>query len=145
MSNIAFVNAFFDKWRRSYDTMRTSFQEDFSDSCEWDQRPFALTVGPDEAVRFMDRCRRFGGIETIDVEVARISEAGDSVLCARIDHLYRRNGSLIASVPVAGAMDVRGGKIVYWREYVDSVGVVRQAAASGIRESLSWLRTGSAK
>ncbi len=143
MSNQAIVTEFFAQWNDSYDSLRGSLLNHFSEDCLWDQRPFAVTTGPGPAVEFMDRCRRFGGIETIEVELVHIAEAGDTVLCERIDHLHRRSGSLIASVPVAGILDLQDGKIVNWREYSDALGVVRQAASSGLRASFAWLRGGT--
>jgi len=50
---------------------------------------------------------------------AFFDDCGDQVLTERIDHLDDESGNRIASLPVAGTLEVRGGKIVAWRDYFD--------------------------
>ncbi|MDP9182883.1 MAG: hypothetical protein M3P04_08945, partial [Actinomycetota bacterium] len=49
--------AFFEQWAVSYDAMVASFREALWSECLWEQRPLAVTTGPEQAVRFLRRAR----------------------------------------------------------------------------------------
>lgn len=141
MSNEAIAIEFFERWSESYDEMIAAFDETFADECRWDQRPMALTTTKGQALKFMARSRKMLGLETIDVEILKIAESGDAVLCERVDHLRRRDGSLIASAPVAGMLEFDDdGKIVAWKEYFDTVSILKNAAVNGAEAAFGWLR-----
>jgi limonene-1,2-epoxide hydrolase len=125
---------FFARWAVSFDEMCASFREHFGAGCVWDQRPMIKTTGPDHAVLFLRVARRTMGLATIEVEVESLAVDGDTVHTARIDHLRRADGSLIASAPVAGVLTFDGGRIVHWREYFDSAAF----AAQVLRTSVVW-------
>jgi limonene-1,2-epoxide hydrolase len=125
---------FFARWAVSLAEMCASFQEHFGAGCVWDQRPLMKTTGPDQAVLFLRVARRTMGLATIEVEVESLALDGDTVHSARIDHLRRADGSLIASAPVAGVLTFDEGRIVHWREYFDSVAF----AAQVVRTSVVW-------
>jgi limonene-1,2-epoxide hydrolase len=50
-------------------------------------------------------------IETIKVDVVRLISSGMCVVSERIDYLRNAEGRVLATVPVAGIMDFRSGKI----------------------------------
>jgi limonene-1,2-epoxide hydrolase len=119
--------AFFEQWGVSHDAMSAAFREVFSSDCLWEQRPMAVTTGPDEAVRFLRRAKLFMGLETVDVDIRNITSVGGIVHTERVDHLRRADGRLIVSAPVAGILEWRGGRVVAWREYFDSATFVGRA------------------
>jgi limonene-1,2-epoxide hydrolase len=55
--------------------------------------------------------------EEINFEIKHIAAVGDVVLTERVDS-FRMNGRDVA-VPVAGAFEIRDGKIAAWRDYFD--------------------------
>lgn len=59
------------------------------------------------------------GMREIDWEILRSSTMGDIVLNERIDHFLRPEGSNAPDnhFHVVGVFLVRGGKIVYWKDY----------------------------
>lgn len=119
--------AFFEQWGASYEAMTAAFREVFAPDCLWEQRPLAVTTGPDEAVRFL-RCAKLAmGLETVDVDIRNITSVGGIVHTERVDHLRRADGRLIVSAPVAGILEWHGGRIVTWREYFDSATFVGRA------------------
>jgi limonene-1,2-epoxide hydrolase len=127
MSNISQTLDFFARWEKSFDELCDSFRGNFADDCVWDQRPIPRLKGPDQAVRFLKLSRASLRLATIAVEVERIAEDGDVVLCSRVDRLRRADESLIVAAPVAGVLEFENGKIVRWREYFDAGGLVAQA------------------
>ena len=119
----ALTRDFFDSWSTSFDSVVESFRTRLAVDCEWDQRPMLRTRSRDGAVRFLRVCHRTIGLATIDVELLSLavtaSSTGTVVHTARIDHLRRNDGSLIASAPVAGVLTLSAGQIVHWKEYFD--------------------------
>lgn len=130
MSTEQRTHEFFAQWGTSFDGMCRAFRATFADDCVWEQRPMAVTTGPDEAVRFLKTARAGLGLATVDVELLRVAVDGPVVHTERIDYLRRADGTLIAAAPVAGVLEFEGERIVRWREYFDATGFVRQAGAS---------------
>lgn len=62
--------------------------------------------------------------ESIDWEITHIAESGDTVLTERIDRFVF--GGKAVSLPVMGAFDFEGDKIVAWRDYFDQATWDRQ-------------------
>jgi limonene-1,2-epoxide hydrolase len=92
-----------------------------------------VTRGPRAAVRFLRFARRCLGLEIIVVEVPHIAQVGNVVLTERIDHLLRRNGTIVASAAVAGTFEFdNDGRLVAWREYFNVVGFAGQIARNMI-------------
>lgn len=132
------TEAFFAQWGVSMDAMTASFRNTFSPDCLWEQRPLAVTTGPEEAVRFLHRAKIAMGLETVQVELRHISATPDgTVHTERLDHLCRADGGLIVTAPVAGILNWQDGQIVAWREYFDS--------ATFISRALPRLITGTAQ
>lgn len=134
----ALTRDFFDSWSTSFDSLIEGFRTRLAVDCEWDQRPMLRTRSRDGALRFLRVCRRTVGLATIDVEMLSLAVAespagsamGSVVHTARIDHLRRRDGSLIASAPVAGVLTISAGQIVHWKEYFDPAVFGGRALAS---------------
>ncbi len=120
----AITRDFFASWSKSFDSVIEGFSYYLAPDCDWDQKPMLRTRTRDGALKFLRVCRRTLGLETIDVELLSVAVSGSSpgtgvVHTARIDHLRRKDGSLIGSPPVAGVLTFSGGKIVAWKEYFD--------------------------
>lgn len=127
------VRRFFERWAVSFDEMCAAFDETLSADCYWDQRPLAATTGPEAALRFLRRARRWMGLERIEVELLGIASAGTIVHTQRIDRLYARSGALLAEAPVSGVLEIADQRIVAWKEYFDSAQFVGSTLALGAR------------
>jgi limonene-1,2-epoxide hydrolase len=127
------ARTFFQNWSTSFDGMCAAFREAFAPGCDWDQRPMCRTTGPDSAVRFLRVCRRGMLLETIDVEILSLAVTGNVVHTARIDHLYRADGSHIASPPVAGVLTFADAKIIHWKEYFDPTVLSGKVTLSSVK------------
>ena len=120
--NIALVKAFVDAWNRmDLDAVMGFFAPDV----HYHNIPMDPLDGV-EAVRAA--LAPFVSTATnIDWEMRHIAAAGDSVLTERVDRFWF--GPLKVEVPVMGTFDIRGGKIVAWRDYFDLAQFQRQMPA----------------
>ncbi|MGE4425380.1 MAG: limonene-1,2-epoxide hydrolase family protein [Solirubrobacteraceae bacterium] len=116
---LAVVERFLARWAVSFDEMLLAFADTIAPGARWDQRPMAVTHGPDEAVELLRRMHGRMGLATIDVDTVRAAVAGGVVHTERVDHLRRDDDTLIVSVRLAGVMVVEGGRITDWAEYFD--------------------------
>jgi limonene-1,2-epoxide hydrolase len=55
---------------------------------------------------------------------------------ARVDHLRRRDGSLIASAAVAGVLTYRDSQVVHWKEYFDPTTFTGRVAVNALRHAV---------
>ncbi|WP_354697981.1 hypothetical protein DSM112329_03641 [Paraconexibacter sp. AEG42_29] len=117
---------FFSRWAVSFDETCAAFESLLAPACRWEQRPLMVTNTRVGALRFLRLSHQLLGLETIDVELPHLVATGNVVLCERIDHLRRRDGSLIASARVAGILEFDGDHLVAWREHFDAVGFALQ-------------------
>jgi limonene-1,2-epoxide hydrolase len=127
------ATAFFASWGTSFEGMCEGFATEFDPGCDWDQRPMWRTHSLESALSFLRLARRTLRLDTIDVELLSIAVTGDVVHTQRIDHVRRRDGSLIVSAPVAGVLTYRGDRVVAWKEYFDPT-------VMGARTTWSMLR-----
>ena len=57
---------------------------------------------------------------SVRIETAHIASAGAVVFTERVDHLTLNGpGGPTVPLPVTGVMEMRGGKIAFWRDYLD--------------------------
>jgi limonene-1,2-epoxide hydrolase len=109
----------FEDWGRSYDSLCESIEENFSSECVWENPGYPASVGPQGAIDVcLDPPRRDQGLDTIKVEVRRITHQDRLVWTERVDDLLDADGNLILSALVVGIMELDGqGRIHAWREY----------------------------
>ena len=57
---------------------------------------------------------------SVRIETLHIASAGNVVFTERVDHLgLNGSGKPAVPLPVTGVMEMRGGKIAVWRDYLD--------------------------
>jgi limonene-1,2-epoxide hydrolase len=127
------ATAFFASWGTSFDSMCEGFGIELDERCDWDQRPMWRTQSRDSAITFLRLARRTLGLDTVDVELLSVAVSGNVVHTHRIDHLRRRDGSLIASAPVAGVLTYQGDRVVHWKEFFDPITFTGHATWSTLR------------
>ena len=120
VTNESLVRHFFLRWETSFEEFCAGFLELMSEDCVLIQSGFPDFTGPAAVVELLRASRVQQRIETIKVDVVRLISSGMCVVSERIDYLRNAEGRVLATVPVAGIMDFRSGKIVAWREYFDS-------------------------
>jgi limonene-1,2-epoxide hydrolase len=75
------------------------------------------------------------GLDTIEVELLSLAVNQNVVHTARIDHLRRADGTVLASAAVAGVLELEGDLVTGWREYFDPTDLAFQAVGSGVRSA----------
>ncbi len=129
-TSTAAVRAFFRGWG-SPETFRVAFEDHLAVECRWDQRPMLVTRSRAGALAFLRVSRVLLRLSHCDVEMRHVAADGATVSTERIDHLLRPDGTLIASLPVAGVLRLDDdGRIVEWREYFHVLGLLRQVAVN---------------
>jgi len=75
---------------------------------------------------------------SVRIETLHIASSGNVVFTERVDYLAATDGSASVPLPVTGVMEMSGGKIAVWRDYLDlrtaeeGLGLtIRPAAADG--------------
>lgn len=91
----------------------------------WENHGMAITTGPDEAIALNAAFGEKFGMTTIWFEQLAVAATGNKVLTERIDHLRDGDGKTIGAFAVMGVFEVQDGKIVCWRDYFDSKGMLQ--------------------
>jgi limonene-1,2-epoxide hydrolase len=120
MEPITVVEHFFARWLTSHDEMRQSFHDTMTPDCVWTNVGIATTVGPDQALAFMDGFTDKIPFRTIRVEWVSSGVNESLVYAERVDVLVGSAGNDLKRVPVLGVLDIREGRIAAWRDYFDT-------------------------
>ncbi|MGH9011488.1 MAG: limonene-1,2-epoxide hydrolase family protein, partial [Acidimicrobiia bacterium] len=75
--------------------------------------------GKEAALGLIDGIQAVTDIQSITAEIRGLAAAGDLVFSERIDHHFDSKGVENLTPQICGVMEVRGGKIVAWRDYFD--------------------------
>jgi len=120
--------AFFDKWGTDFDTMVESFREIFAENTEWwNADALPLVHGIDESIEKVLLPSRDSALamECIRVEMLNVTEDGNKVYHERIDHILRKDGSIVISIPICGITEFDAdGRIAVWRDYCNPIGML---------------------
>lgn len=90
-----------------------------AEACRWENT--GLPTAPDRKGMLAMMQGFIDGyqLDHMRVDFVVVAVNGDTVLTERIDHLNRADGSTVASLALAGALQVKDGKIVRWTDYFD--------------------------
>ena len=135
------VNAFLAEWETDSDRMKAAFRRFFTPQTVYENVGITRTVGAEAAIPLIDHYEQTSGVVAWKTEMLAMAEAGDKVLCERIDHLLGADGAERAFVRVMGIFEVEGDKIVAWRDYFDTApwvsGATDERSAAIIKENPS--------
>jgi limonene-1,2-epoxide hydrolase len=110
--------------------MIDGFKFALADNCYLQQTKTPDLRGINEIVTFLQRVRSAGVFETIDVECSNLIATDRFVVSERTDYLRTANGTLVATCPCVGVMEIASDKIIAWRDYFDSADM--QAGAMSV-------------
>ena len=102
-----------------YDKNRLAFGEALTDDCEWANTGFPTAEGKEACLGLFDAFNKMAGFAGLTVDWVACAANGDTVVTERIDHLHNAAGERLLSIPLAGTLVVRDGKIAAWRDYFD--------------------------
>lgn len=114
----AVVRGFFAEMGRK-GCLVSSVQNWCADDCRWENTGLPTAENKTAMLAMMQGFIDGYGLDHIAVEFPSIAVNGDKVLTERVDHLNKADGSTVASLPLAGVLTVRDGKVVRWSDYFD--------------------------
>lgn len=85
-----------------------------ADDCVYQNMPFPPVVGPEGVRSTLAGFFKITG--NVRIETLRQCSTGNLVMNERIDYFEPPEGKAFG-LPVSGAFEVKGGKIVAWRDY----------------------------
>lgn len=130
--NLALVRDFFTAWEGGpYAKLRGAYEDVLDEKCVYENPGLPPCETRDAALALIDGIAAVTDIQSITAELRGIAAAGDLVFSERIDHHFNSKGEECLTPHLCGVMEVRGGKIVAWRDYYDPAAVLSAMAAHG--------------
>jgi limonene-1,2-epoxide hydrolase len=93
----------------------------FTDDVVYHNIPMDPAVGIDATIAFIDGF--FAMCEKMVIETTHLAVRDNVVLTERVDTFTV--GTVVASLPVMGTFEIRGGKISAWRDYFDMAQITK--------------------
>ncbi len=90
-----------------------------ADECRWENTGLPTAESKAAMLAMMQGFIDGYQLDHIAVDMPSIAVSGNKVLTERVDHLNKADGSTVVSLPLAGVLEVRDGKIVRWADYFD--------------------------
>jgi limonene-1,2-epoxide hydrolase len=113
-TTLAFIKAM---EKKDYDSAVALIAPD----CEYTNIPMSTVRGPEGVRAVLEPF--FAPIEENDFRILRTAVDGGTVFIERLDR--HRTASGWFELPVAGVLEVEGGKIKVWREYFDLATIMK--------------------
>jgi limonene-1,2-epoxide hydrolase len=105
---------------KSIEDCAARFGEHVTDDFEWQNSGFPTCNGREAAVQFLIGFAQAIPLTGLKIETLAIAAAGNKVVTERIDHFVDASGTVLASLPLAGILEVaEDGRISAWRDYFD--------------------------
>lgn len=97
----------------------TAVDDHFAPDAVWHNTGLPTAEGIDAIKGFWQHFIDTYSMHAMIVEVRALAVDGGRVVTERVDHFDDAAGARVASVEVAGTLEVRDGRIVAWRDYFD--------------------------
>lgn len=94
-------------------------QHHVADDCRWENSGLPTAANKAEMLQMMDGFIKGYRLHALVIDVHALAVSGANVLTERTDHMDDPEGRRLMSFPLAGILQVRGGKIVRWSDYFD--------------------------
>lgn len=125
---IKLIEDFLRSWGPGSENLHAAMRTYLAADARWENIGLVSTTGPDEAVALLKQFSKKAHFVAFDVEILNIAASGNVVLCERVDHAIRADGTRSGhGVRVAGVFEVAGGKITSWRDYFDTAPFLQPA------------------
>ncbi len=130
--NLKIVTEFFRAWEGgTYAQLRGAYDDFLSDDCVYENSGLPPCEGKAAALALIDGIQALTDIQSITAEIRGLATSGDLVFSERIDHHFDSSGVENLTPRICGVMEVRGGKIVAWRDYFDAAALLAAMGAHG--------------
>jgi limonene-1,2-epoxide hydrolase len=105
---------------KSIEDCAARFGEAVTDDFVWVNSGFPTCNGREAAQQFLLGFAQAIPLTGLKIETLAIAAAGNKVITERIDHFIDASGTILASLPLAGILEVaEDGRISGWRDYFD--------------------------
>lgn len=121
-TNESLVRAFLRGMGPDLATFKETFRQYLSPDVVWESVGFDRHESLEDSLSYLDTLEALTGLAYCEINVIHLATTGDVVLTERVDKMFRADGSLILDFRIAGAIEVRDGKIVRYTDYLDSLG-----------------------
>jgi len=120
-SAVSAVEKFFTALEtKSIEDCVAALGEHVTDDFVWVNSGFPTCEGREAAQQFLLGFTQALPLTGVRVETLAIAADGNKVVTERIDHLIDATGTALASLPLAGVLEVApDGRISAWRDYFD--------------------------
>lgn len=118
---VTIVEQMCQSWSKSYESLLQAYRDNFAEGCEYlVQQNTPVITGAEDAVAAIEGFHAGFGVETIEVEMLKISQVGNVVWNERIDYMVDAMGERFLAIPIAGWMQFDDdGKLTHWHDYWD--------------------------
>jgi limonene-1,2-epoxide hydrolase len=106
-------------WGQGLQSTKESWRTNCAVDMEWYNSARGSIVGLDNCLAAIDQMFTQLDIAYVKTPIRTLHATTGLVYAERSDDMYRRDGSLIAAIPVVGVVAFDGGKISEWRDYCD--------------------------
>ncbi len=118
--NEQFVQDFFAAMGPTIEDFKDNYRERMADDVVWETVGLPAHRGRDACLAYLDDLHARTGMEYCTIEALNIASVGDVVLTERVDTMYRADGTEIMEFRLMGAIELRGGLIVRYTDYLDT-------------------------
>src|SRR5262245_11091778 len=102
------------------DDFKQNFRDRMTAGVVWETVGRGEDRGIDACLAHLDDLGERAGMEYCTIEILHLATTGDVVLTERVDTMYRADGTEIMSFRLAGAIELRDGKIARYTDYLDT-------------------------
>jgi len=98
---------------------RPAIRRWFTADTRWVNEGVSVTTGVNEAIAMIDSLEASMGIATVHIDMLAIAADGSRVLTERLDRFELADGREIGRSMIMGIFELKGDKIIEWRDYFD--------------------------
>ena len=125
------VRDFFAAMGPTLEEFKRNYVERMTDDVVWESVGRPVHHGREECIAHLDDLHARTGMEYCTIEILSIATDGDVVLSERVDTMHRADGSEIMRFRLAGAIEIRDGRIARYTDYLDTAPLLKGADQDG--------------
>jgi limonene-1,2-epoxide hydrolase len=118
--NEQLVRDFFEAMGPTLDDFKRNYAERMTEDVVWESVGRPVHRGVDECIAHLDDLHSRTGMEYCTIVIHHLASDGDVVLSERVDTMHRADGSEIMTFRLAGAIEIRDGRIARYTDYLDT-------------------------
>ena len=108
-------------WAKSrHELVYGCYEKYFTETTVFETVGIATLIGIAQAQGFLKAFVDKADVDTVEVDVVHLMSSGEQVILERLEHFKDKDGHAFLDLRVVGSFTVRDGKIVHWRDYLDS-------------------------